>query len=250
MEYLILFDEGGRKYPVPLARKMVKVENLGVIDASKLEGREGRKIEIGGRNFLVLRPSLKDKIETLKRKAQIIGAKDSASMILNCNIKSGDFVVEGGVGSGALTIAIAHFVSPDGKVISYETRKEFASIASRNIEKAGLSHLSLIRISDITEGIDEKDVDAVILDIPNPWDAISHAYSALKPCGHFCSYSPTMEQVKETILRLRKYPFLEIRTVELLEREMELGKRGMRPSFHMLAHTGYLTFARKVLDKF
>ncbi|MCG2827175.1 MAG: tRNA (adenine-N1)-methyltransferase, partial [Thermoplasmatales archaeon] len=103
-----------------------------------------------------------------------------------------------------------------------------------------------IKLGDVTESIDEKNADAVILDIPNPWDAVKNAYNALKVCGHFCSYSPTMNQVEKTVKTL-KHDFIEIKTFETLQREIVVGEGGVRPSFDMLGHTGYVTFARKIL---
>ncbi|MBU2564946.1 MAG: methyltransferase domain-containing protein, partial [Candidatus Thermoplasmatota archaeon] len=194
--------------------------------------------------------------------------KDSSLIAFYCDVKNGDVIIEGGVGSGALTIALANLVRPDGKIISYELRKDFADFAKKNIENAGLGEYVEIRIGDVTESIDEKDADAVILDIPNPWDAVSNAYSALKICGHFCSYSPTMNQVERTVKILRfygktqsvfpeilgkrkafsviKHNFVGIKTFETLQREIVVGERGVRPSFDMLGHTGYVTFARRI----
>ncbi|MBA3044047.1 tRNA (adenine-N1)-methyltransferase, partial [archaeon] len=175
---------------------------------------------------------------------QIILPKDSAIIMLYCDVKNGCRIVEAGVGSGALTIALANFVRPDGKIISYEKRNDFADFAKRNIENAGLGEYVEIKLGDVTESIDEKNADAVILDIPNPWDAVKNAYNALKVCGHFCSYSPTMNQVEKTVKTL-KHDFIEIKTFETLQREIVVGEGGVRPSFDMLGHTGYLTFARK-----
>jgi tRNA (adenine57-N1/adenine58-N1)-methyltransferase len=93
-------------------------------------------------------------------------------------------------------------------------------------------------------------VDAVFLDIPDPWAAVPSAWEALRPGGHLASFSPNMEQVKETAAAIRKKPFVDQRTIELIEREMEVRDVGVRPSFAALGHTGYLTFARKVLDTF
>ncbi|TLZ92449.1 MAG: tRNA (adenine-N1)-methyltransferase, partial [Methanobacteriota archaeon] len=99
-------------------------------------------------------------------------------------------------------------------------------------------------------GISQEDVDAVALDLEDPWAAIEPAWKALRPCGHVAAFSPNMEQVKDTVRAMTRRPFIEIRTVELIEREMEVRDVGVRPSFAPLGHTGYLTFARKVLDTF
>ena len=90
----------------------------------------------------------------------------------------------------------------------------------------------------------------MILDIPDPWEAVGSSWEALRPCGHFASYSPNMEQVNRTMKALRTGTFVEVRTVEIIEREIVAHEAGTHPSFAPLGHTGYLTFARKVLDTF
>ena len=109
--------------------------------------------------------------------------------------------------------------------------------------------MELLR-GDVRSGITQRDVDAVLIDIPDPWAAVPAAWDALRPCGHLATFSPNMEQVKETVTAIRKNPFIDVRTVELIEREIEVREVGVRPSFAALGHTGYLTFARKVLDTF
>ena len=84
----------------------------------------------------------------------------------------------------------------------------------------------------------------------DPWAAVPAAWDALRPCGHLATFSPNMEQVKETAKALRAKPFVGVRTIEVIEREMEVRDVGVRPSHAALGHTGYLTFARKVLDTF
>jgi tRNA (adenine57-N1/adenine58-N1)-methyltransferase len=125
-------------------------------------------------------------------------------------------------------------------------REDFLEVARENVGRAGLAGRVQFRHGDVRAGI-EGPVDAVVLDLPDPWNAVHAAYDALAPCGHLATYSPNMEQVKETVLAVGKLPFIEVRTVEVLEREMEVREQGVRPSFAALGHTGYLTVARKVV---
>ena len=243
---VLLVDEFGRKYLLRTSCQMEKVEGLGVIDTKRLASCSyGDTFSIGNRRFFLLEPSVTDKVARLRRKAQIILPKDSAAIVLRCNIASGSIVVEGGIGSGALTTVLASYVAPKGKVISYELREDFASVALENLRNANLEGLVEVRMGDIRKGIEEKDVDAVILDIPDQWEAIVPAKKALKIGGYICSYSPTVNQLERTVRKLEEGGFQEIRRMEILEREMLVGDGGVRPSFEMLAHTGYLTFARK-----
>ena len=119
----------------------------------------------------------------------------------------------------------------------------------KNIQMANLDKYVVTKLRDITEGIDEDNLDAIILDIPNPWDVVKHSWDALKPGGYFCSYSPLILQVEKTVKEIRKNKFIEIKTLENIQREMIVSDFGTRPSFDMLGHTGYLIFARKVLIK-
>jgi tRNA (adenine57-N1/adenine58-N1)-methyltransferase len=188
-----------------------------------------------------------DKLIGLKRRAQIILPKDIAHIILYCSIQPGNNVLEAGVGSGSLTTALASIVAPNGKVISYDTRKDFIEHAMKNLKTTGLEKYVKILEKDVTKGISEKKLDAIILDIPNPWDAVDHAYNSLKVGGYLCCYSPLVSQLEQTVNEMRKHNFIEIKTFENIQREMIIGERGTRPSFDTLGHTGYLTFSRKIL---
>jgi tRNA (adenine57-N1/adenine58-N1)-methyltransferase len=117
----------------------------------------------------------------------------------------------------------------------------------KNLKKSHLEIYVETKLKDVTTGIDEKNLDAIILDIPNPWDAIKHAYKALKPGGYICTYSPLTSQVENSIKEIKKLNFIEIKTIENIQREMVVTEKGIRPKFNMLGHTGYLSFARKVL---
>ncbi|MEM4729952.1 MAG: tRNA (adenine-N1)-methyltransferase [Thermoplasmata archaeon] len=250
---VILLSEGGMKIPAAVEEGVRRVEGVGVVDTGRLIGVPyGSVIKFGERRFIVLKPSLLDHIETLKRRAQIILPKDSALIIMNCDISAGSVVVEGGSGSGALTLALAHAVAPDGRVISYDTRADFLSLARRNVEAAGYGGVCTFKEGDVCTpgGIEERGVDAVVLDIPEPWRALENAWQALAPCGHLASYSPTVNQVEQTVRALNEMRFIEVFTIETLQREMAVVERGIRPAFDMLGHSGYLTFARKVLEKF
>jgi len=241
-------DQRGGKKLVRLEAGMLKIEGLGVLDSAKLSSAIGRGVEIAGKRFLVLSASILDHLEHIERGAQIITAKDSASIVQRCDISAGDLVVEGGTGSGALTVVLARAVQPGGKVVSYDIRVGFVETARRNLARAGLTSAVEFKISDINEGMSERGAKAVVLDLPEPWRAVAGAWEALAPCGHACSYSPTMEQVKETVRVMRALPFVDFRTTEIIEREIEVKETGTRPAFAALGHTGYITTARKVLE--
>jgi len=246
-DIIVLVDSNYKKFIISTEGKTDKIKGVGVIDPSIFIGKEyGKQIEIGNKNFWILSPSLLDKLQSIKRKAQIILPRDIGHILINCSIESGQTVFEAGIGSGSLTIALANAVAPNGKIISYDFREDFINHAIQNIKNAGLEKYVFTKLKDVTKGIDEKDFDSIILDIPNPWEVVNHAYGALKVGGYFCSFSPLSTQVCCTIEQLEKFNFIEIKTFENIQRDMIITKNGMRPSFDVLGHTGYLTFARKV----
>ncbi len=246
----VLIDEKGHRHTVPATSGSVRVAGLGVVDPARFQNQEGRRVTIGSKAFLVLRADLLDLLSHLEREAQTIGPKDIASLLLRAGIRPGVHVVEGGTGSGSLTTALAAYVGPTGSVVTYDTRAAAAAVARRNVERAGLAERVTFKQSDVREAIAEREVDAVLLDIPDPWAAVDAAWDALRPGGHLATFSPNMEQVKESVAALRRKPFIDVSTIELIERDMEVRDVGVRPSFAPLGHTGYLTTARKVLDTF
>lgn len=248
-ETIVLIDSNYKKYLIETEGKTDKYKGIGVFDPKILIGIEyGKQIEIGSKQFWILKPSLQDKLQSLKRKAQIILPRDSAHIISNCSIESNQKVLEAGIGSGSLTIVLANSIAPGGKVFSYDNREDFIKHAMKNIKSSKLEKYVETKLKDVTTGIDEKNLDAIILDIPNPWNAIKHAYKALKTGGYLCTYSPLSSQVENTVKEIKKYKLIEIKTIENIQREMVVSEKGMRPKFGMLGHTGYLTFARKVLE--
>ena len=200
-----------------------------------------------GVQFTALKPLLRDYIMKAVRRTQITYPKDIALIIMFSGIGPGSQVVEAGTGTGALTTALAHFVRPNGRVYSYEVRSEFLQTAEKNLKRAGLMEYVELKNKDITAGIDESGLDAVILDMATPWLVVPHAYRALKPCGTLASFSPTIDQVVKTVEALKENGFIDIETVECLMRGMQIERGKTRPQTLMTAHTGYITFARKVL---
>ena len=197
--------------------------------------------------FVALKPNLRDQIFKSSRRTQISYPKDIALIIMYSGIGPGSRVVEAGTGTGALTSAIAHYIKPAGRVYTYEVRQEFQKNAKKNLERAGLLDYVELKEGNVTEEIEEKDLDAVILDMATPWLVIPHAYNALKGSGMLVSFSPTIDQVVKAVEALTDYGFVCIETVETLIRFMQVERGKTRPQTVMTGHTGYLTFARKAI---
>ena len=129
--------------------------------------------------------------------------------------------------------------------MTYELREDFASLARENLDLMGLSDRSVMKIADITKGIEETGVDLVVVDIPDPQACVPHAHKALRSGGVFISYVPTMNQMESCSHAMKEAGFLDIQSFETLYRRMVVGEMGTRPDFEMLGHTGYLTYGYK-----
>jgi len=221
----------------------------GYVEFDRLIGRKygSRLLSSLGVEFVALKPALRDFIFKAQRKTQILYPKDVALICIFSGITSGSRVVEAGTGAGALTTALAFYVKPTGRVYSYEVRPEFQEIALKNLRRARVEKHVELKNKDVTLGIDERNVDAVILDLATPWLVVPHAYSALKGSGAVVSFSPTIDQVVRTVEALDEARFVDTGTFECLMRRIQATRGKTRPETLMTGHTGYVTYARKAL---
>ena len=199
-----------------------------------------------GAPFFLLQPSLSDILNELPRTTQILYPKDIGYILIQMGVAPGQTVLEAGTGSGSMTIALATAVGAEGKVISYEQKPDVQNLARKNIERIGLASRVTFKLRDIQEGFDETDADAFFLDVQNPYDYISQVRNALKPGGFFGTILPTFNQVEKTLIALRKNKFAFIEACELLLRYYKPDPNRIRPTDRMVAHTGFLVFARKI----
>ena len=248
-DYVILYLDVRRTYMVKVEAGKTFHTHKGYMKLDELVGREfGATIRSSlGIEFTVLKPALMDYIMKSSRKTQITYPKDAALIVMFSGIGAGSRVVEAGTGTGALTTALAHYVKPDGKVYSYEIREEFQKVAEKNLKRAGLLEFVELKSKDVTTGIDECTVDAIVLDLATPWWVVPHAHEALKPSGIIISFSPTIDQVVKMTEALKEHNFICLETVECLMRGMQVERGKTRPHTLMTGHTGYITYARKAL---
>jgi tRNA (adenine57-N1/adenine58-N1)-methyltransferase len=199
-----------------------------------------------GSPFFMLQPSLADLLLDLKRSTQIMYPKDIGFILTSMSIGPGQRVMEAGTGSGSMTIALAYAVGSQGQVISYEVRPDMQNLARKNLERLGLDSRVEFKLRDIGEGLDETDVDAFFLDVPNPYDYVAQVRAALKPGGFFCGLVPTFNQVAQLLQALRQGRFAFIEVCEILLRYYKPEPTRLRPTDRMVAHTGFLIFGRRI----
>ena len=243
----LLIDRKSRRYMITLAEGETYHCHLGRLYHDDVIGGN-----VGGwyrtdksHILLAVRPSLGDFVRQMPRGPQIIYPKDLGNIVNFADIFPGATVVEGGLGSGALTAALLRAVSNTGKVITYEIDEAVLPKAMRNIERVTPDPSNLeVKISDIYQGIDERDIDRVVLDVPEPWQAVPGIADALVMGGIMLSFVPTILQVQKLVLALGDDGrFQMIESLETLLRTWHITERSVRPDHRMIAHSGFLTTA-------
>ncbi|MEA2070693.1 MAG: tRNA (adenine-N1)-methyltransferase [Asgard group archaeon] len=238
----------------PRKKWMVKVEkdkefhtHKGGIKLGDLIGREfGSQIEsTKGERFFIWKPIPQDYHEAVKHSTQVIYPTDLAQIIFGAGICSGKRVIEAGTGSGGLTCVLARYVQPNGMVYSYDNNPKHQEVAITNIEKLGLRATVNFKIRDVTTGFDESDVDAVILDLPTPWEVIEGAKKALIGGGILLCFVPTYKQVDQTVEKLKKTDFYQIDAFEVIKRKLTTKIGAIRPVTRMIGFTAFQIIARK-----
>jgi tRNA (adenine57-N1/adenine58-N1)-methyltransferase len=246
---MLLFFDLRRQWLIRVESQKQFHTHKGFIDIGSLVGREfGSEVKSSlGYTFWALRPSTHDLIMHSVRKTQIMYPKDIGLIILKLGLGCGSKVLEIGTGSGAMTVAAAKAVRPDGHVHTYEIRKEFAEIAERNLKRASVDAFVSIHQTDARTGIEESGFDAAIIDVGEPWPIIPHVHKALSGGAAVVSFSPTINQVEKTTETFAHGGFVNVQTVECFVREIRADTGKTRPATIMVGHTGYMTFAQKIL---
>lgn len=247
---LVLVDKK-RKFVIKVERGKILGTDKGYISHDNIIGLlYGSSVETSmGVKALLLKPLRHDYIAGFKRITQIIHPKDAALMIYISGIGPGSRVGEAGVGTGSLTVAIASLIGDNGILYGYDILEEALECTRQNLEKAGLLHRVVLQKQDVKTDIKVEPLDAFFLDIPDPWNAVLSVGRVLKPSAPILIYVPTVNQVEKTVLSLRSSGlFGDIHVYEILLRELQVEPESVRPFSHMIGHTGYIIFARKLLE--
>jgi tRNA (adenine57-N1/adenine58-N1)-methyltransferase len=246
---VLLFFDLRRQWLIRVESDRQFHTHKGFINLGSLIGRPfGSDVKSSiGYTFWALRPSTHDLIMHSARKTQIMYPKDIGIIILKLGLTCGSKVLEVGTGSGAMTVAAAKAIRPNGRVHTYEIRKEFAEMAERNLNRASVGEFVSIHHTDASTGIEGSDFDAAIIDVGDPWPIIPPVHKALSGGAAVVSFSPTVNQVEKTTETFLNGGFVNVHTLECFIREIRADTGRTRPATIMVGHTGYMTFAQKIL---
>jgi tRNA (adenine57-N1/adenine58-N1)-methyltransferase len=245
-ERILLFDAKSRRYLVSLAEGGEFHTHSGPVPHADLIGaEEGATVRSArGARYVAVRPTLADVVLKMPRGAQVIYPKDLGPILILADIFPGARVFESGLGSGALSMTL---LRAGAEITGYELRDDFAARASANVAgflgPSALEHYH-VSVRDAYEGIDERDLDRMVLDLPEPWRVVKPAEQALRPGGIMVSYLPTIGQVATLRDALDRSGFGMAETIEVLHRSWHVEGQSVRPDHRMVAHTGFLTSAR------
>ncbi len=253
-ERIHLVDHKSRQYALTLKAGETYQFSGQKIAHDAIIGRPDGSIVVlsGGKKMLAVRPTFGDYVLKMPRGAQVLYPKDLALIPMWADVYPGARVFEAGTGSGALTMALLRAVGTRGTVVTYEAREDFARTALTNIERYLGTPPNLVPLRrNAYEGLelleDGLPFDRVVLDLPEPWQVIPHAATALRSGGIYLSFVPTVPQVIQTVEALeRATVFGMIETFETLLRTWSVQGRSVRPDHRMVAHSGFITVARKV----
>jgi len=244
---VLLLDSKRRRHLVVLKDDGEFHSHAGVLKHADLIGAdEGVSVRTTkGARLVAVRPTLSDYILEMPRGAQVIYPKDLGPILMHADVFPGARVLESGIGSGALTMTLLRAIGPTGRLLGYEIRDDFADRARRNVEALLGTDIPLdIEVRDIYQGIDVTGLDRILLDLPEPWQVVPHAEKALAPGGILLAYLPTILQVSQLRDVLAESAFGMAQTLEVLQRTWHVEGQSVRPDHRMVAHTGFLTFAR------
>ena len=252
-EVVLLIDKVGRRYRVKLEPGAQFSMHSGAIAHDDMIGRpEGVVVATQrGARLLAVRPTFAEQVTGRRRQAQPIYPKDLGAILVGADVFPGASVLEAGTGTAALTIALVRAVGPSGRVVSYELREEFLELARRAVvDTLGAMPANLeLKHGDVYAGVEETGMDRVLLDLAEPWQAVATVRAVLRPGGILFAHCPNVSQVQrffDCLREVRGFGLMEV--FELLQRGWTVRGRSMRPSHRMVAHTGFLCFARRLAE--
>jgi tRNA (adenine57-N1/adenine58-N1)-methyltransferase len=219
--------------------------DLGVLDVPD-DAEPGDVLETHlGEAFVVRALRGPDLFNHLERTGAPMMPRDVGLVVGHTGVAAGDRVLDAGTGTGVLA---AYLGRMRASVTTYEVDPEFAEVARENMATAGVDDVVDVRTGDLTDELDalveEGPFDVLTLDTGDAPDAVRRAPDLLADGGYVAVYSPFVENSRAAVEAAREAGLSEIETLETIQREMDFGERGSRPSTAGVGHTGYLVFAR------
>jgi len=240
--------EDGKEYLLTLQNNHFFSTHLGNISHNlMLENDYGDVVKTNrGSKVYLFSPGIVENIKFMERQTQVMYPKDIGYIVLYLDVKNGDRVIDVGLGSGSMCGALARMVGSTGKVYAYERREDFARVAERNLARWNVLDRVVIRCRDLGDGFEEEEIDALFLDLPDPWEHIKTCWGALRGGGRIAIACPTAGKVIKTLQALEESPFFKTEVWETLIREYKNSPQSFRPVDRMIAHTTYILFSRKI----
>jgi tRNA (adenine57-N1/adenine58-N1)-methyltransferase len=245
----LLLDPDGKHFLVRLAERDSLHHHRGAVRHADVIGQpEGARVRSSqGRFFTVVRPRLVDYVLDMPRRSGIVYPKDAAHLLTWADIGPGQRVLESGVGSGALTLALLRAVGERGQIIGYEQRSDFIELALSNVHAFGGDQVGnlLLRERDIYQGLIDAELDRVVLDLPEPWRVLPHLPGQLRRGGWVAAYTPSILQASQFVEAVRATgTYAQVETHEILLRGWHIQGLAVRPEQQMVGHTGFVSVAR------
>jgi tRNA (adenine57-N1/adenine58-N1)-methyltransferase len=250
---IVLLDPDEKRFLVRLSEHDSLHHHRGAVRHADVIGQpEGIRVRSSqGHFFVVVRPRLIDYVLYMPRRSGIVYPKDAAHLLAWADIAPGQRVLESGIGSGALTLALLRAVGERGQVIGYEQRADFIELALSNVHTFGSDQAGnlLVRERDVYEGLVDADLDRVVLDLAEPWRVLPHLPGALKSGGWVAAYNPSIMQASQFVEAVRATQrYVQVETHEVLLRGWHIQGQAIRPEHEMIGHTGFVSVARLICE--
>lgn len=218
------------------------ITQYGIITASEFKSKKESVLSSKKEKFLVFEPKFPDLWENLVRGPAVMIQKDIGIILAKTGINQESKIVDAGGGSGSLCLSLANVCK---EVTVYEINPEHYAVIDKNKRLFDAKNLHL-KQEDVYDGIAEKELDLITLDLPEPWKVLKHAETSLKTGGFLTVYLPNLTQVQRFVEESKRSKIKVQEILELLERKWKVEEQILRPEFQMLGHTGFTLICRRL----
>ena len=245
--YVLLYFNETINYVIKARRSAVFNTIKGTIRGDQVVGAKygDEVISSLGYAFKLSRPDIVDVLMKQRRATQPIYPKDAAIIITYCNVVPGTVVLEAGMGSAYLTSMLAMHVMPTGRVVSYERDSSRVRIAERTLKEMGVAPFVEIREQDLAEARLDREFDAAVLDVAEPWALLPIAVGSVRHGANVAAYVPTIGQVDKTISKMVELGLIRVQLFESILRPWKTVPGEIRPQMWMLGHTGFIIIGKR-----